>query len=77
MKVKELIKELNKFPQDAIVLVTSTNFELNYSDVALSYIYAIPAKKIKREFRDAFDGESYHKDIYVYDENGDNCVKIS
>jgi hypothetical protein len=76
MKAKELAEILLKTPE-AEVVVTSSNFEMNREIVAISCVYTTKLKKEKAHFRDAFDGTNYSEDVYVPDEEGIECVKIS
>lgn len=76
MIVKELIEKLQQYPEDAEVITTSSNFELNYSLVPVISVYACKLKKVKKTFIDAFDYLEYEKTVYVPDESGETCVKI-
>jgi len=65
MKTKELIQKLKALPQDAEVICSSDNFELNGSDVEVTHLWLYhTGKKTTKTFRDAFDGETYEKDIW-------------
>jgi uncharacterized protein YkuJ len=66
MKVKDLIKKLEALDQDAEVIVTSSNFELNGASVPVSYVhqYNEGSKKVQT-FRDAFDGYTYSKETWL------------
>jgi len=65
MKVKELIEKLRGQDPEATVIITSSNFELNGADVPLSGIIGGEAgSKEIRTFRDAFDGETYEKEVW-------------
>ena len=65
MKVKDLIKKLEALDQDAEVIVTSSNFELNGASVPVSFVhqYNEGSKKVQT-FRDAFDGDTYSKETW-------------
>lgn len=65
MNVKNLVKILLEKDQDAEVIVTSSNFELNGARVAVSSVDEFDNGSIKKEhFRDAFDGGSYSESTY-------------
>ncbi len=65
MKVKDAIKQLKKLDPEAVILVTSSNFELNGAEVPLSYLHSYKTgTKQMRTFRDAFDGETYQKEVW-------------
>jgi len=65
MKVKDLIKKLEALDQNAEVIVTSSNFELNYASVPVSFVHQYNEGSKKTQiFRDAFDGETYSKEIW-------------
>jgi hypothetical protein len=74
MKVKELIEKLLKEDQEATVVKTSDNFELNGATVEVNGFYSTTATKVKRNFRDAFDGESYDSDVWSLLSNGDTKI---
>lgn len=65
MKVKDLIKKLEALDQNAEVIVTSSNFELNGANVPVSFVhqYNDGSKRVKT-FRDAFDGDTYSKETW-------------
>lgn len=65
MKVKDLIDKLKTMDQDAVVIVASDNFELNGATVEVHYVHEHKGgSKENRIFRDAFDGETYDKEVY-------------
>lgn len=65
MKVKQLIKRLQSCDPDSVVLVTSSNFELNNAGIPVNFVTETKeGSKTKRHFRDAFDGESYTKEVW-------------
>lgn len=65
MKVKELMKKLEMFDPEAEVLVSSKNFELNRTNVAVSLIYqSMEGSKQVKTFVNAFDHETYEKEIW-------------
>jgi len=65
MKVKELIKKLEALDQNAEVIVTSSNFELNGASVPLSFVHQYnEGSKKTQTFRDAFDGDTYSKETW-------------
>jgi len=69
LTVKELIEKLQKVDnQDAIIAVTSSNFELNGAKLSAKSLYSFKGKIIKENFRDAFDGGSYDKEIIRWDD---------
>jgi hypothetical protein len=75
MKAKDLIKILEQNPELEVV-IASSNFELNGSLVPVSGIYEYnTSKKEVRTFRDAFDGDTYEKEIYnIFD--GDEKILL-
>jgi hypothetical protein len=82
MNVAELIKKLQTFPQNAIVTVTSDNFEQKNAIKELSSVYSFKGEVKEETFRDAFDGESYTSKVvrYLGDQNsskGITFVKVS
>ena len=76
MKVKDLIKQLLKEDQEATVVTTSSNFELNGATVELDGFYSATATKVKRNFMDAFDGETYNADVWELLNGDTKIVKI-
>ena len=76
MKVKDLIKELKKYPPSAKIVMVSSNFELNGSYVDANVVSMRKYKKTKRTFTDAFDYEQYEKEIYVPSVDGEDCITI-
>jgi len=70
MKVKDLIKKLEKLDQNAIVVVTTDNFEQGHSKKEAKYIYEFKGDIVKESFRDAFDGGSYSSDVVRHDDKG-------
>lgn len=65
MKVKDLIKKLEALEQNAEVIVTSSNFELNGARVPVSVVHQYnEGSKEVRTFRDSFDGETYSKETW-------------
>jgi len=78
MKVRDLIKQLAKFDQNSTVIVTSSNFELDGSQVAVTSVYGTEeGSKKEQTFRDAFDGESYNKTTWSTQGGKLKVVKIS
>lgn len=67
MKVKELIKKLQKLDQNAIVVVTTDNFEQGNSKKQAKYIHEFKGDIVKESFRDAFDGGSYSSEVVRWD----------
>ena len=65
---RQLAEELLKNPDDIICSV-SDNFELNGSAIPKTSLHLRRYRgDLKREhFRDAFDGESYSKEVVKYD----------
>lgn len=65
MKNKELISKLQKLDPEAEVVVTSNNFELQHEVVSLQGVTEYKtARKVKKQFRDAFDGYAYLTEVY-------------
>lgn len=76
MKVKELVEQLLKEDQEATVVKTSSNFELNGATVEVKSINACKATKAREGFRDAFDGGSYSTEVWNLFSGNENVVKI-
>lgn len=76
MKVKELVEQLLKEDQEATVVKTSDNFELNHAIVEVQTIGVYKGNKVNKSFYDAFDGESYNKDVWELFSGNENVVKI-
>lgn len=65
MKVKDLIKILQDFDGESVVISHSDNFELNGSLTPISYVHLYPHGEMKMgHFRDAFDGFQYTHEVY-------------
>ena len=78
MKVSELITKLQALDQDAEVTVTSANFELNGAYVSATLIRQYnEGKKFSETFRDAFDGETYDKEVWSMTGGDCRVVMIS
>lgn len=78
LKVKDLIKKLQKIDQNAIVVVTTDNFEQGNQTKPARGIYEFTGKIVKESFRDAFDGGSYSSDVVRYDDKEKTkFIKIS
>lgn len=79
LTVKDLIKKLEALKdQDAIVVVTTDNFEQGQSKIPVSRLFEFKGELKREGFRDAFDGGSYSKEIASFDEKGKtNFVQIS
>ncbi len=78
MTVKELINKLNLLDQNAEVIIKSSNFELNGAQVPVSLLYQTDkgSKKIKA-FTDAFDGQTYNKEVWSMLDGDLSVVLIS
>lgn len=75
MKVKDLIEKLEKVDPEAEVITSSSNFELKFSKVSVSNVMQFETgKKEKRGFFDAFDGESYEREIWSVIGGEENVV---
>lgn len=72
MTVKQLIKKLQTFPQNAVVTTTTSNFEQGQSTVELTSVYAFKGEFKEESFRDAFDGGSYTKKVIRYKGDADS-----
>lgn len=72
MNVGELIKKLQTFPKNAIVVTTSDNFEMNNATVELKSVYSFKGEIVEKRFRDAFDGGSYTSKVirHLGDDDG-------
>ncbi len=77
MKVKDVLKLLENCDQEAEVIVCSSNFELNHAEVPVSMVHQYDTgSKEKQTFRDAFDGETYDKEVYSIVGGKENVVLI-
>lgn len=77
MTLGELRKLTEHLSDDTLIITTSVNYELNGSMVESGKIRLIKAGKRNKSFRDDFDGTSYTKEIYVYDdEEGEDVLYI-
>lgn len=65
IKVKDLIKKLQTFDQEAIVIMQSDNFEKGQDYVDTVDAYELKCNKETKTYRDAFDGETYTGVAYV------------
>lgn len=78
MKVKDLIIELQAMDENAEVVITSENFELRGANVSASRVYQYDqCKKITRQFRDAFDGDTYFKEVWSLIDGDTSVVMLS
>lgn len=79
MIVKDLIKKLQALKnQDAVVVVTTDNFEQGNNQIPASRVSEFKGDMVSETFVDAFDGDSYDKDIARYNKKGKtNFVKIN
>lgn len=67
MTVADLIRKLQSLPMDAIVVHTSDNFELNDATVEYDgHMYECELMKESQQFRDAFDGGTYSKEVFTH-----------
>lgn len=65
MTVEDLIEKLKKEDPKAVVLLASSNFELNNSDVELTHVWhSKTGKEETKTFRDAFDGDTYNTKVW-------------
>ena len=64
MKTGELIKLLEKYPPDTLIIKRSDNFELNGALVDVGYVSTTRVEKREEEFVDAFDYTHYHSEVY-------------
>lgn len=65
MKVKDLIKKLESMNQEAYVIVSSSNFEKgNIDELLLNITQHSTGNRTLKQFRDAFDGESYTSEVW-------------
>ena len=64
MLKSELIAKLQAIEGDPEVIVTSSNFELNNALVGLTSVTEYRVTKKYETFRDAFDGDTYSKEVY-------------
>jgi hypothetical protein len=78
MTVEELITKLETIKDKTkTVLVVSDNFEIQGNKIEASFIYLLSGKMERKDFRDAFDGESYSKSVFSYKTDGEEFVIIS
>jgi hypothetical protein len=78
MKVKDLIKKLEALDQNAEVIITSSNFELNGACVPVSFVHQYnEGSKKTRTFTDAFDGDTYSKEIWSIMDGQTPVVMVS
>jgi hypothetical protein len=78
MKVAKLIKKLQEFDQNALVIMNSGNFEKGQDLVDTTSVWEATAKKVVKYYRDAFDGEGYSGSAYYVDPEGSiKIVRIS
>lgn len=78
MKVKDAVKYLLKEDQEAILVVTTDNFEQGQSEVEANYIHTFKGDMKKEIFTDAFDRENYEKEVIRRNDEGKKTfVKIS
>lgn len=78
-KVKDLVKELLKLDQNAVVVKTTDNFEQGQSEVEASGVEEFEGVLSNENFRDAFDGGTYTKKVvkrFSKDKNKTKFVKI-
>jgi len=68
MKVKELIDKLQKLDQNAIVVVTTDNFEQGHSKKQARGVHEFKGDIVRENFRDAFDGGSYTSEVVRWDD---------
>lgn len=72
-ELKEFIKDLD----DNMPLVkTSDNFELRGAIDLGIYPRVEKFEVEKQEFMDGFDYETYYHDVYVHNNNGQECLRI-
>ena len=65
MKTKDLIKKLKELDPEAEVIVTSSNFEQNHAKVLVTSVHQYNGgSKRQQAFRDAFDNETYQKEVW-------------
>lgn len=72
--LKKYIEDLD---DNTPLISKSNNFELNGEIIEGADFMKENFRVENKEFFDAFDYETYHKDVYVYDPNGKLCLKIS
>jgi len=77
IKVKDVIKKLQKMDPEAIFVTTTDNFEMGHSTVPAHGISEFSGELVKESFRDAFDGGSYSADVIRHSDKGKSkFVKI-
>lgn len=77
MKVGELIDKLKAMNQEAEIVTSSDNFEMNYATIKATHVAEYKGKRLKRKFRDAFDYEIYETEVFDLFNGDEPLVKIS
>lgn len=78
MKNKELIEKLQALDPEAEVITASSNFELRGAEVAVSFVHQYDkGRKETKTFVDAFDHESYEKEVFSIVGGNENVIYIS
>lgn len=81
--VEQLMEALKQLDPKAVVIGIAHNFELKNSEIPVSGVAETMRYRVRRRFRDAFDGGEYYKEIFsthvAANENGipTKCVNIS
>lgn len=75
MTARELAEELLKNPDDIVCCITD-NFEQEHNYVLFTSPRRFKGKIEKKQFRDAFDGETYTSEIISPAEKGRWFVKL-
>lgn len=69
--VKDLIQDLLKCDQNAIVATNTSNFEQGNSMIPGRAVHQFKGEIAKKTFRDAFDYQNYQSDVVNFNENGE------
>lgn len=76
MTVKQLIKELKKVNQNAVIVGRSDNFEKRGDVVKLSGLHLELMEEVNRKYRDAFDYEEYEGTAFVASKKGKDAIQF-
>jgi len=75
--VGELKAFIESLDDNTPLISRSGNFELNGEIICGAEVSTNKFRVESKEFLDAFDYEKYRTDVYTYDVNGTECLKIS
>ena len=75
--VGELKKFLEDINDETLLVSHAHNFELHGSIIEGMSPRIVKLKVEKQQFYDVFDYEPYERDVYIYTEDGVECLLIS